>query len=99
MWIFVFPSPDPGKEKLRSRWKCLLGLPPSLGIRNTAKRQAESPQAEARRFSKQNWRIFLPVAHAGWGWLLFRAAQARLHSWHALAVGSRPRKQQLVASG
>src|SRR5262249_36555442 len=67
MWIFVFPSPDLGKEKLRSRWKWLLGLPPSLGIRNTAKRQAESPQAEARRFSKQNWRNFLACGPRGLG--------------------------------
>ena len=67
----------------------------------TEHRQApgQIAQAEARRFSKQNGQIFLPVAPEGWGWLLFRAAQARLHSRHALAVGSRPRKQQLVASG
>jgi hypothetical protein len=66
----------------------------------TQHRQAPSriTQAEARRFSKQNWQIFLPVAHEGWGRLLLRVAKARPNSQHLPAVVSRPRKRQLAAA-
>lgn len=45
----------------------------------TGRCQAPSPtlQAEARRFAKENWQSFLPVAHEGWGMLLLRIAEAR----------------------
>jgi hypothetical protein len=64
-------------------------------------RQAPSgiTQAEARRFSKQNWQIFLPVAHKGWGRLLLRVAKARPNSQQQrTVVVSRPRKRQLAAA-
>ena len=60
------------------------------------KAQSRSTQAEARRFARQNWHVFLPVAHKGWGRLLFRVAQARRQSRQAPAVVSRPRKPQLA---
>ena len=45
----------------------------------TKHRQAPSriAQAEAKRFAKQNWQIFLPVANEGWGKLLIRIAIQR----------------------
>jgi hypothetical protein len=66
----------------------------------TKHRQAPSrtAQAEARRFSKQNWQFFLPVAHEGWGRLLLRVAKTRPNSQHLPAVVSRPRKRQLAAA-
>ena len=54
-------------------------------------------QAEARRFSKQNWQIFLPMAHEGWGKLLLRVAKARSNS-PVPAMVSRPGKRQLSAA-
>lgn len=41
--------------------------------------QAPRPtlQAEGRRFAKENWQAFLPVAHEGWGRLLLRIAKVR----------------------
>ncbi len=53
-------------------------------------------QAEARRFAKQNWQIFLPVAHEGWGRLLLRVAKACPNSQPQSAAVSRPRKRQLA---
>jgi len=66
----------------------------------TEHRQAPSRiiQAEARRFSNQNWQLFLSVAPAGWGRLLLRVAKARPNSQHRPAVVSRPRKRQLAAA-
>jgi hypothetical protein len=55
-------------------------------------------QAEARRFSKQNWQIFLPVAHKGWERLLLRIAKTRPNSRLLPATVSRPRKRQLAAA-
>jgi len=48
----------------------------------TNSRKAQSPtiQAEARRFSQENWKMFLPVANIGWGRLLLRVAKARPNS-------------------
>jgi len=34
-------------------------------------------QAEAKRFSKENWQVFLPVADEGWGRLLLHIAKGR----------------------
>jgi hypothetical protein len=64
-------------------------------------RQAPSrtTQAEARRFSKHNWQIFLPVAHEGLGRLLLRVAKVRPNSQPLPAALNRPRKRQLVAAG
>jgi len=63
-------------------------------------RQAPSrtTRAEAQRFSKQNWQIFLPVAHKGWGRLLLRVAKARPNSQYLPAVVSPLRKRQLAAT-
>jgi len=68
-------------------------------IRYTEHRQAPSriTQTEARRFSTQNWQIFAPVAHEGWGRLLLRVAKGRPNSQHLRKVVSRPRKRQLAA--
>jgi hypothetical protein len=55
-------------------------------------------QVEARRFAKQNWQIFLPVANEGWGRLLLRVAKARPTSQHQSTVVSQPRKRQLAAA-
>jgi hypothetical protein len=48
----------------------------------TNSRQAPSQitRLEARRFSRRNWRIFLPVADEGWGRLLQRIAEPPLNS-------------------
>ena len=66
----------------------------------TKHRQAPSriAQAEAKRFAKQNWQIFLPVAHKGWGRLLLRVAKARPNSQYLPAVVSPLRKRQLAAT-
>jgi hypothetical protein len=47
----------------------------------TGRCQAPSPtlQAEARRFPKENWQMFLAVTHEEWGSLLLRIAKARPH--------------------
>jgi len=40
--------------------------------------QAPNPttQADARQFSEENWQMFLPLAHKGWGRLLLRVAKS-----------------------
>ena len=66
----------------------------------TNARQAPSrtTQAEARRFSRRSWRIFLPVAQKGWGRLLLRIAKTRPHSRHAPKGVSRPRNWPQAAA-
>jgi hypothetical protein len=64
-------------------------------------RQAPShtAQVEARRFSRQNWQVFLPVAHEGWGRLLLRVAKVRPNSQRCSAAASRSKKRQLAVAG
>jgi hypothetical protein len=57
-----------------------------------------SIQAEARRFSKQNWQLFLPVAHEGWGRLLLRVVKARRNSKRLYAAVRRPGTRPLAAA-
>jgi hypothetical protein len=54
-------------------------------------------QAEASRFAKANWRIFLPVAHEGWGRLLLRVAKVRLIRQRHRATVARSTKRRLAA--
>jgi hypothetical protein len=54
-------------------------------------------QAEASRFAKANWRIFLPVAHEGWGRLLLRVAKARRIRQSHQATVTRPARRKLAA--
>jgi hypothetical protein len=63
-------------------------------------RQAPSrtTQAEARRFSRENWQDFLPVAHEGWGRLLLQVAKARPRSQHVPPTGKRPTKRKLATT-
>ena len=67
----------------------------------TNHRQAprRTTEAEAGRFSEQSWQAFLPVAHEGWGRLLFRVAKARRNSQHGPGPMSRPTKRQLATAG
>ena len=64
-------------------------------------RQASSgtTEAEARRFSENNWQVFVPVAQEGWGRLLLRVAEVRQHPQHRSAPASRHTKRQLAAAG
>lgn len=64
-------------------------------------RQAPSrtAQAEARRFSKENWQAFLPVAHGGWGRLLLRVAKLRPKMQRPSPAVSRSNMRQLTAVG
>jgi len=64
----------------------------------TTSRQAKklTTQAEARRFSNQNWQIFLPVTQEGLGRLLLRVAKVRPNSKHLPVALSRPRKPRLA---
>jgi hypothetical protein len=41
------------------------------------KSPTQTARSEARRFARQNWRGFLPVAHEGWGRFLLRLAKPR----------------------
>ena len=67
----------------------------------TKQRQGPSriTQVEARRFSEQNWQLFLPMAPKRWGRLLLRVAKARPNSRHPSAVVSRPQRRQVAAVG
>ena len=56
-------------------------------------------QAEAKSFSQNNWPIFLPVAHEGWGRLLLRVAKTRPSSQRRSPTGSRSTKRQLALAG
>ncbi len=47
---------------------------------------SETVRKEARRFARQNWAAFLPVAHEGLGRLLLRVAAGRRTSRRAAAV-------------
>jgi hypothetical protein len=64
-------------------------------------RQAPSRtlQAEARRFSEENWQAFLPVAQEGLGRLMLRVAKVRQHAQRRFAPASRHTKRQLAAAG
>lgn len=64
-------------------------------------RRAPKPtlQAEAKRFSQENWQAFLPVAHEGLGRLLLRIARVRPQSSHLLPTESRCKKRHLAAAG
>lgn len=44
---------------------------------NTRQAPARTTQAEARRFSQENWTTFVPVAHEGMGKLLLKIAKPR----------------------
>jgi hypothetical protein len=65
----------------------------------TQLRQAPSQitQAEAKRFSKQNWQIFVPAAHEGWGRLLLQIAKAPSGSQHKKPVLVSPRRKRPLA--
>jgi hypothetical protein len=67
----------------------------------TNHRQApkRTTQAEARRFSKENWQVFLPLAHEGWGKLLLRVTKAHSTSKRLFPAVCRFKKRQLVAAG
>lgn len=60
---------------------------------------SRTTQAEARRFSKANWQVFLPVAQEGWGRLLLRVATAHPNLQRHSPTVSRSMKRQLVAAG
>jgi hypothetical protein len=60
---------------------------------------SRTAQAEARRFSRQNWHVFLPVAQEGWGKLLLRVAKVRPNSQRHSPAASRSKKRQLAAAG
>jgi hypothetical protein len=62
-------------------------------------RQGRSTQQEARRFAKENWQAFRPVAHAGWGRLLLRIAKATPTSQRPPAAVNRPLSRKLAAAG
>ena len=61
-------------------------------------RQAPSrtTQAEAQRFSNENWEAFLSVAHEGWGRLLLRVAKAKPNG---SAAARKPTERQMAAAG
>ena len=63
-------------------------------------RQASSgtTEAEARRFSENNWQVFVPVGQEGWGRLLLRVAKARSNPQHRSVAMRRPPKRQLAAA-
>jgi hypothetical protein len=52
-------------------------------------------QAQAWRFSQENWPVFLPAVNKGWGRLLLRLAQARSTTRRLSIAGNRSRKQRL----
>ena len=56
-------------------------------------------QAEASRFSKENWQAFLPVADQGWGRLLLRVAKAPLIPQRYRETPNRPSKRKHAAAG
>jgi len=64
----------------------------------TGHRQAPSLtlQAEARRFAKESWPAFLPVADEGLGRLLLRVAKARPLPQRRLGMGTRPTSRKLA---
>jgi hypothetical protein len=64
----------------------------------TNSRQAprRTTQAEAKRFSNQSWKKFLPVADKGWGRLLARIANPRPDLQHKPIAESQQTKRQLA---
>jgi hypothetical protein len=64
---------------------------------NHRRAPGHTAQSEARRFSKENWQVFLPVVNARWGKLLLRIAEVRAHSQAVPAAVHRSRKRQLAA--
>jgi hypothetical protein len=55
-------------------------------------------QAEARRFSRQNWRVFLPLADKGLGRLLLRIAKARPQPQRTPGAAGRSVKRRPTAA-
>jgi len=66
---------------------------------NSRQAPSRTAQTEARRFSEQNWQVFLPVADEGWGRLLLRVAKARRGSQYHLETVNRSIEGKLAIAG
>lgn len=64
---------------------------------NTRKAPSRTVQAEAKRFAKESWQAFLPVAHEGLGQLLLQVAKTRPTSQRRSSAVIRPTKRKPVA--
>jgi hypothetical protein len=58
----------------------------------------ETSEAEARRFSQENWPVFLPAAQEGWGRLLLQIARVRPTGKRRSPPGNRSTKRQLATA-